>query len=160
MPEPSALTQVCGTGRRVVSLPSGTQVEIRRLVRRDLIRLNMLPFPLSEPEKDVRERIRAGEADPREQRAFLEWQDANNAQIVELACVNPRVWFGAPEETPPGAAHYSDFTDADMDALMVAISEFSGWIGAKEAAEAAPFSGRPAGGGAGPAGEAVPEAPA
>jgi hypothetical protein len=151
---------VRGAGRKTVVLPSGAYVEIRRLVRRDLMRLNMLPFPLSGGEQELRQRIRAGEASPEEVRQFAEWMDANNAEVLKAACVVPPIWFGEIADMPAGAAHYSDLTDADMDCLLRAIAELAGWITPEEAAEAAPFPGRPAGGGTGPAGEAISEAPA
>jgi hypothetical protein len=117
-----------------------------------MLALNILPFPLSGTEREMRERIKAGQVEKAELDAYVRWQDEINTQIIAAACVNPTLWLGNPAETPSGAAHYSDLTDDDVLVLVTEISRLSGWMREGDAAKLEPFPPGSAGGEAGSAG--------
>lgn len=150
MDETSALSRLRGAGRKKITLPeSGVEVEIRRVVPRELLGLNLLPVTAEEASAYEARRKSGGMT---EQDRLREAEYAET--ILARGFYEPPLWAGPVRETPETHIHLSDLTNRDRDYALLEILRWSGML-REEIEPLRPFPGGAAGAEAGQAGEEI-----
>lgn len=147
---PSTISDARRRIRKLVTLPSGIEIEIRKVRLMDFVGLGELPFPSSQSKTSTN-----GDAPPGTL-SRQEIESYSNRAIV-AGCVDPPFSDRKEDETRDDVLHVRDLDQADWDALINQIFKWSG-MAPEVAADADKFRGDEIGESRGRAGGKIREA--